>query len=235
MAASDKRIADNLSRVQHVIATAAQRSGRSADDVTLVAVTKYVDLPEIEPLLQAGCRNLGESRPQELWRKAEALADSGATWHMIGHLQRNKARRTVPLVTLLHSGDGERLLNAIDRIGQELSATTETLLEVNISSDETKHGLRPDQVEPLLPQLATLSHVRIRGLMAMAAWGGSPEDARRDFVRLRELRDQIRENCPPGITMEHLSMGMSGDYEVAIEEGATLVRVGSALFEGVLR
>jgi pyridoxal phosphate enzyme (YggS family) len=152
---------------------------------------------------------------------------------MIGHLQRNKARRTLPLVTLLHSGDSLRLLETVEEWAAEMGRTTDVLVEVNVSGDATKHGLAAGEVEPLLPRLAELSHVRIRGLMAMARWGGTLDEARADFVRLRELRDRLLTSCPPQISLQELSMGMSGDFEVAIEEGATLVRVGSALFEGV--
>ena len=231
----NQRIAENVARIQDKIAAAAARGGRAPREITLVAVTKYVDAPVIEAVLQAGCVHLGESRPQELWRKADLLAGREVCWHMIGHLQRNKARRTVGLVELIHSGDSRRLLEAVDRLGHEQEIAVPVLLEVNISGDPAKHGLAPEQVEPLLPDLANLTHVRIRGLMAMAAWGGTVDQARRDFANLRQLRDRLRANCPPGIGLDELSMGMSGDYEAAIEEGATLVRIGSALYEGIER
>jgi pyridoxal phosphate enzyme (YggS family) len=227
------RIADNVARIRQSIAAAAERSGRSAADVLLIAVTKYVGEAEIEALVAAGCHELGESRPQDLWRKAIELQGRPIHWHMIGHLQRNKARRTLPLVTLLHSGDSRPLLETVERLSEEAELTTDVLVEVNVSGDATKHGFAPEEIEPLLPQLAQLSHLRVRGLMAMARWGGTLEEARRDFVQLRELRDKLAANCPPGVSLSELSMGMSGDFEVAIEEGATLVRVGSALFEGI--
>jgi len=229
----EQRIADNVARVRQAIAEAAARSGRRADDVTLIAVSKYVGTAEIDALLAAGCRDLGENRPQDLWRKAEQLRDRTIRWHMIGHLQRNKARRTLPLVTMLHAGDSWRLLEAASQHLQQSQQTLDVLIEVNVSGDEAKHGFGPEEVESLLPQIAQLAPLRVRGLMAMARWGGTPDDARRDFVRLRELREGLAVSCPPQISLHELSMGMSGDFEVAIEEGATLVRVGSALFEGV--
>ncbi len=229
----EQRIADNVARVRQAIADAAARSGRCAEDVTLIAVSKYVGAAEIDALLAAGCRDLGENRPQDLWRKAEQLRDRPIHWHMIGHLQRNKARRTLPLVTMLHAGDSWRLLEAASQHLQQSQQTLDVLIEVNVSGDEAKHGFGPEEVEPLLPQIAQLPQLRVRGLMAMARWGGTPDDARRDFVRLRELRERLAVSCPPQISLHELSMGMSGDFEVAIEEGATLVRVGSALFEGV--
>jgi len=228
-----QRIAENVSRVRRAIADAAARSGRRAEDVTLIAVSKYVGVAEIDGLLAAGCRDLGENRPQDLWRKAEQLRDRPIRWHMIGHLQRNKARRTLPLVTLLHAGDSWRLLEAAAQHLQQSGQLLDVLIEVNVSGDVSKTGFGPEDVEPLLPQIAQLPHLRVRGLMAMARWGGTLDDARRDFVRLRELRDRLAASCPPEISLHELSMGMSGDFQVAIEEGATLVRVGSALYEGV--
>jgi hypothetical protein len=222
-----------VARVRQAIADAAARSGRRAEDVTLIAVSKYVGVAEIDALLAAGCRDLGENRPQDLWRKAEQLRDRPIRWHMIGHLQRNKARRTLPLVTLLHAGDSWRLLEAASQYLQQSGQMLDVLIEVNVSGDVSKTGFGPEDVEPLLPQIAQLPHLRVRGLMAMARWGGTLDDARRDFVRLRELRDRLAASCPPEISLHELSMGMSGDFEVAIEEGATLVRVGSALYEGV--
>ncbi|HEY2839640.1 MAG TPA: YggS family pyridoxal phosphate-dependent enzyme [Pirellulales bacterium] len=226
-------IIDNLNRVRERIAAAAMRSGRDPKAITLVAVTKYASTESIAALVEAGCRDLGESRPQQLWGRAPEFAANGVRWHLIGHLQRNKVARTLPLVSLVHSCDSLRIAEAIDQAAaQQGIGPIESLLEVNISGDPAKGGFAADEVEPALAQLAALSHVRIRGLMAMA---GKPDDdtaARSDFCRLRELAERLRLNSPTGITFDELSMGMSGDYEVAIEEGATIVRVGSALFEG---
>lgn len=228
-----ERIADNVARTRQTIADAAQRSGRQPDDVSLIAVTKYVGVEEIDALVAAGCTEMGENRPQQLWAKADQLQDRPIHWHMIGHLQRNKARRTLPVVKLLHAGDSLRLLEAVDRLSQEAGQVTDVLVEVNVSGDATKHGFAADEVEPILPKLAELAGLRIRGLMAMASWGGSLDEARQDFIRLRNLRDELAASCPTGISLQELSMGMSGDFEVAIEEGATMVRIGSALYEGI--
>jgi len=216
------------------MAEAAARSGRPADAVRLVAVTKYVGAAEARVVVDAGCRTLGESRPQPFWDKAEALADADVEWHMIGHLQRNKVRRTLPLVAMVESADNPRLIGAIDRIAAEASLRVPLLLEVNVSSEEAKHGFAPTEVEPFLEQLPGYRHVEVRGLMCMASFSGGADAARRDFSALRELRDRLRADCPDGVRLDELSMGMSGDFEVAIEEGATIVRVGSLLFEGVL-
>jgi pyridoxal phosphate enzyme (YggS family) len=224
------RIAENVARVRGQIADAAARSGRAASQITLVAVTKYVSAETVRPLIAAGCVDLGESRPQQLWEKAAALGDLPLRWHLIGHLQRNKVHRTLPLVTMMHSVDSSRLLAAIE---EEQLGVLPVLLEVNISGESAKQGLAPEAIEPFLAQAAGCRHVAIRGLMGMAGLEGGLETARRDFAALRELRDRLRPRCPPGVTLDELSMGMSGDFEVAIEEGATIVRVGSALFEGI--
>jgi len=227
------QIAENLGQVRERIADASLRSGRKPDDVLLVAVTKYVGLEMIEPLIDAGASVLGESRPQQFWPKAEALADRPIRWHMIGQLQRNKIRRTLPLVEMIHSAESARLVGAIDRIAGDLSLRMPLLLEVNVSGDETKHGFSPKELEAELSNLATCRNVEIRGLMCMAGLGTDAEGARGDFAALRGLRDRLRVNCPSEVKLDELSMGMSGDYEVAIEEGATIVRVGSALYEGL--
>lgn len=228
-----RRLAENLSRVRGRMAEAALRSGRTADAVTLVAVTKYVDAETARALVAAGCRDLGESRPQELWHKAEALAEAAVRWHLVGHLQRNKVARTLPLAVLLHSGDSVRLLESIDVEASRLGRTVPLLLEVNVSGDAAKHGFRPDEVERLAEQLVRLTHVEVRGLMAMAGREGDLAAARRDFAALRCLRDRLQTVWPERLRLAELSMGMSGDFEAAIEEGATIVRVGSALFEGL--
>ena len=231
------RVADNLASVRERIAAAAARSGRSASAVMLVAVTKSQPEPAIRALLAAGCRDLGESRPQELWAKSEALgsATTGRPiyWHLIGHLQRNKLRRTLPLVTLIHSADSLRLIQAIDAQAHAESLMVDCLLEVNISGEDAKHGLAPHEVEPLIAQLGSLKRLRVLGLMGMAALEGGSDVARRNFAALRELRDRLAPSFPPNVVLNELSMGMSGDFEAAIEEGATIVRVGSALFAGI--
>jgi PLP dependent protein len=228
------RIGENVARVRERIDAAAVRSGRQGKEINLVAVTKYVSTAEIRALVEAGCTDLGESRPQQLWQKAEELADLPICWHLIGHLQRNKVRRTLPLVSMIHSTDSLKIIKTIDETADELDRRVSLLLEVNTSGESAKGGFQPDDVEHLLPELSTFRHVEIRGLMCMASLEGGQATARRDFAALRLLRDKLVLNCPPDIVLDELSMGMSGDYETAIEEGATIVRIGSALFEGVV-
>lgn len=226
-----RSIAENVAEVRAKIAAAAARSGRRADEVTLVAVSKYVGDAEIAELLAAGCRDLGESRPQDLWRKAPLFQSPLPRWHFIGHLQTNKIDRTLPLTALVHSLDRESLLDPLQRSAQKQSLVVPVLLEVNISGDAAKHGFRAEELAPVLEKLAALPNLAVRGLMGMAGLESDTDQTRREFASLRELRDRLLKNCPPSVQLNELSMGMSGDYEIAIEEGATLVRVGSALFE----
>jgi pyridoxal phosphate enzyme (YggS family) len=228
------RLVENLARVRERIATAAERAGRAPGEVTLIAVTKYVDVDLARQLFEAGCEDLGESRPQELVAKAEALAELPIRWHMIGHLQRNKARHVVQYASLLHSGDSWRLLEELNRIAEARHQPFDVLLEVNISRDEAKHGFDHEQLEALLPQLGNLGHLNIRGLMAMSGFHASLEEAQFQFEQVRQLRDRLIPIEPANMQLRELSLGMSDDLEAAIAAGATMVRVGSALFEGLV-
>lgn len=224
-------LGERLAGIRARIAEAARSSGRTADAVRLVAVTKYVDVEQAEALARAGCHDLGESRPQELWRKAGAWTAEPVRWHLIGHLQRNKIERTLPLVWMIHSADSLRLLDALEAAAAARQATARVLLEVNISGDATKHGFDPGEIEGHLPQLCAYRSLAIRGLMAMAAREGDLDQARREFAALRVLRERLQSAAGDQLALDELSMGMSGDYLVAIEEGATIVRIGSALTE----
>ena len=224
-------IAENVAEVRGRMAAAAAEAGRRAEDVRLVAVTKYVGPDEIRAVVAAGCTDLGESRPQQLWERAAQLRDLSVRWHMIGHMQRNKVDRTLPPVAMIHSLDSLRLAEAIDAAAGKLDGKVPVLLEVNISREPAKQGFAPEAIEPLLPQLTDLKHIEIRGLMCMAGLEGGSDEARRDFGHLRALRDRLQASYPATVRLDELSMGMSGDYEIAIQEGATIVRIGSALFE----
>ncbi len=225
-------IPDNLARVRSRMADAARRSGRDPATIRLVAVTKRRPPEWVRPLVEAGVRDLGENYPQELWGKVEALADPSIRWHLIGHLQSNKAKRTLPMVRMVHGVDSIRLLQAIEGFSVEAPEPPAVCLQVNVSGEEAKHGWNPDILLRVADALLDKGRGRVPivGLMTMAGYGTTDEEARPAFARLRQLRDQIRERT--GLTLPELSMGMSGDFEAAIEEGATLIRVGSALFEG---
>lgn len=227
------RISEHLGHIRQRIAAAAAKSGRAAESVTLVGVTKYADAAAAREVFEAGCPDLGESRPQQLWAKAAELADLPVRWHLIGHLQRNKIERTLPLASLIHSADSLRLIAAIDLSAAAQNLVVPILLEVNISGEPAKHGFTPGEMAARLEDVAAFEHIRVLGMMAMAGLEGDLDSTRREFARLRELRDELRRSIPPAISLDELSMGMSGDFEAAIEEGATIVRVGSALFEGI--
>ena len=225
------KISENLARVRARICDAAASCHRPEDSIELVAVTKYVE-PDIAKLVvDAGCFSLGESRPQELWRKAGEITEPSVAWHLIGHLQRNKVRKTLPLVTLFHGCDSRRLLDELEQEAARQQRTVPLLLEINISGDSAKHGFAPHELDRLIGDLATFSHLQIRGLMTMAALAGGEQAARENFASLRMLRDRVSKNCPDGVSLDELSMGMSRDFESAIKEGATMIRVGSAIFQ----
>jgi PLP dependent protein len=228
-------VADSLASVEGRIRAACARAGRARAEVTLVAVTKTVPVGVAALLPRLGLFDLGESRPQELWRKSAALP-AGVRWHLIGHLQRNKVERTLPLAYRIHSVDSLRLLGALDAAGAALDPRrlpVEVFLEVNASGEPSKHGFVPAEVPGLAAALGRLRSLRVVGLMTMAAYEEDPERCRPTFALLRTLRDRLREEAGPEHPLEELSMGMSNDFEVAIEEGATTVRLGTVLFEGV--
>jgi pyridoxal phosphate enzyme (YggS family) len=228
-----ERLRQNLTDVQGRIAEAAQRSGRSPHDVALVVVTKRHPPERVRPLVEFGVKDFGENYPQELWKKVDQLGDLDVRWHLIGHLQGNKAKKTLPMVTMIHSVDSLKLLNQLDALETETAGREfpSVCLQVNTSDEAAKHGWSPEELLADADAIANVGRVPIVGLMTMAAWGTSSETARPSFVRLRRLREELRSRT--GLALEHLSMGMSGDFETAIEEGATLVRIGSALFEGI--
>jgi pyridoxal phosphate enzyme (YggS family) len=222
-------LSDRLAAVRARIAAACRRAGRDPAGVTLVTVTKTVPPAVARVAAELGAADLGENRPQELWRKSAEVP--AARWHLIGHLQRNKIDRTVPLVTLIHSVDSDRLLAALDAFGRKRGEPVPVLLEVNCSREAAKGGFSPEEVPALGDRLAGLTGVSVRGLMTMAAYADDPETARPAFAELRRLSDELRTRA--GLELPHLSMGMSNDFEVAVEEGATFVRIGTTLFEGL--
>ncbi|HLW66822.1 MAG TPA: YggS family pyridoxal phosphate-dependent enzyme [Gemmataceae bacterium] len=231
---SDSRtlLAQRLHDVRERIAAACRRAGRSPHEVTLVAVTKTVDSKIAQLLPELGIFDLGESRPQELWKKAAELPNT-VRWHLVGHLQRNKIERTLPLAKWIHSVDSARLVEALEQECRKHQVHARVLLEVNASHEEAKQGFEPRQVPEIAKILSKYPHIEISGLMTMAALSDDPELARPTFAELRHLRHQLRELLGQPNALPELSMGMTNDFEVAIEEGATLVRIGSALFEGL--
>ena len=233
------RLNENISRVRDQIQYAVNHAGRTLDSVKLVAVTKYTTTDDgiISALVAAGCYDFGESRPQLLVEKALYFSEhqSKINWHLIGSLQKNKIRKLLPYVSLIHSLDSVPLIKAIDRIATEESLPpVRGLLEVNISGDESKQGFKSKEVASALDVIAKLQNIRICGLMCMSGLHSTNDERRAEFAAARILAEKLAENCPDYCTMRELSMGMSDDFQIAIEEGATLVRIGSLLFEGVL-
>jgi pyridoxal phosphate enzyme (YggS family) len=230
------RLRANLERVGDAITEACGWAGRSAD-VEVVAVTKSVDVPVIRTLLELGITNLGENRVQQLVQRAVELASVPGIpqlrWHMIGHLQRNKVKSLLAHSQVIHSVDSSRLALEIQRQAAAAGLTVEVLIEVNVSGEASKEGIAPAEAENLAREIEGLPNLNLRGLMTMAPLGLDADAARPHFAGLRRLLFELCERGAVGRDCDELSMGMSGDFRVAVEEGATIVRLGSILFEGL--
>jgi pyridoxal phosphate enzyme (YggS family) len=222
----------NLAEVEERLSAACRRSGRKRSAVTVVAVTKSVDAAIAARLPTVDIHDLGESRPQELWRKAAALPRT-VQWHLIGHLQRNKVEATLRLVRLIHSVDSPRLLAALEEEAARQDLHPAVLLEFNLIRDPARHGFVPEDLTDLISQLRGVRRLQVRGLMTMAAFEENPERCRPTFAGLRQLRERLQTELGTVHRLEELSMGMSNDFDIAVEEGATLVRLGTILFQGL--
>lgn len=220
-------IAQNLQEVRAAITAACQRAGRDPSAVRLVAVSKTVDLERLRAAVDAGQDLFGENYLQEARDKIAALGRQ-VGWHLVGHLQSNKARGAVELFDLIHAVDRFKLAAALDAAAARLGQVQDVLIQINQAGEATKSGVEPGAAPELLKEVARLPHLRILGLMTMPPWFPDPEAARPYFRALRALRDHLRGLT--GLPLDELSMGMSGDFAVAVEEGATLVRVGTAIF-----
>jgi PLP dependent protein len=228
MARTGAGVRERLARVREHISAALERSGRASDEVRILGASKYYEPAQISALEEAGVDLLGENTAQDLLRKQEAFGDR-FEWHFIGHLQRRKARVVVPRVSLIHSVDSVRLIRELAKRAPEGSAV-EVLFQVNLSGEDSKYGVAEGEVETMLGAAAeTGGRVRARGFMTIAPLVEDPEDVRYVFAKLRAIRDRLRQSWSPYFDLSELSMGMSGDYEVAVEEGATLVRIGRTL------
>lgn len=226
-------IVENIAEIRERVAAAARRAERSPDDVTLMAVTKTFPVDAIREAYAAGIRVFGENRVQEFGGKFDGVHDlAGAEWHMIGHLQTNKAGKAVELFSAIDSIDSVKLAERIDAAGRAAGKQVDVLIEVNVGGEAAKSGVAPAsrELEDILLTAPRLDHVAVRGLMTVPPFAENPETARPFFRRLRELRDLISARTLPGVEMGVLSMGMSHDFEVAIEEGSSCVRIGSAIF-----
>lgn len=226
-------ILDNIARIRERIHEAARRAGRGPESIALMAVSKVVESERIREAYQAGIRVFGENRVQEFADKASAVRDlENAEWHLIGHLQTNKAKRTIEIFYAVDSVDSLRLAQKLDQAAESYGKVLPVLIEINVGGEENKSGILLDspELEELLRGMEKLEHLQVRGLMTIPPYSENPEGARPYFGKLRDLRGTIAARKLPRIQMEVLSMGMSHDFEVAIEEGSTCVRIGTAIF-----
>jgi pyridoxal phosphate enzyme (YggS family) len=223
-------ISDNLDRIRERIGRACARAGRNPGEVTLVAIAKTFPSERIQDVIRAGVRDVGENYVQELLQKRAALSHEEVRWHFVGHLQSNKVKQIAGWVALIHAVDSADLVREIDRRAATAGRTIECLVEVNTTGERSKFGVPPDRTAALVTELSGCTNVSIDGLMTIGPFLPDPEGSRPMFRRLRELREEIAGLGIPNAPMRHLSMGMTGDFEVAIEEGATLIRIGTAIF-----
>ncbi len=228
-----KIIEKNLLELQARIESACSRSIYNQESVELVISTKYVDADVIRILSELGVPCIGENQLQATERKKEGLNDLDLRWHMFGHLQRNKVKKAVRIFDLIHSVESVTLAMEINKESEKLGKNTRVLVEVNVSGEETKYGLSPEETIPFLCEINNLESIKVEGLMTMMPIVDDPETCRPMFKELRELSERIRDENIQNVEMNILSMGMTQDFEVAIEEGANLVRIGSAVFEGI--
>jgi pyridoxal phosphate enzyme (YggS family) len=219
-----------LEQVRERIRQAAETCGRDADSVRLVAVSKTIAAGTVKEAIEAGVKILGENYIQEAREKFNALVHYPVSWHFIGHLQSNKAKYAVRLFDLIHSVDSVKLARELNKQAKKVDKIQQILVQVNISAEDTKSGTSAKEAPGLISEISQLENLSIRGLMTMPPYFYQPEKVKPFFAALRELRDQIKAKAPPNVSLEELSMGMTGDFEVAIQEGATLVRIGTAIF-----
>lgn len=222
-------IHENLAEVEERVAKACKRAGRNREEVTLIAVSKTKPVEDVREAMADGIIDFGENKVQEIMDKYEAIPEK-LNWHMIGHLQRNKVKYIVDKVCLIHSVDSLRLAKQIDEEAKKKNLVCPILVEVNVAGEDTKFGVSVEETEDLIREIAKLSNVQVRGLMTIAPFVDNPEDNRVHFKTLKNLSVDIKRKNIDNIDMNILSMGMTGDYEVAIEEGATMVRVGTGIF-----
>lgn len=223
-------VKENIARLQGEIYRTAIQAGRNPADIRIIAVTKNVPVDRIIPALGEGVTDLGENRVQELLDKQPGL-DPGLRWHMIGHLQTNKVKSIIGKIFLIHSLDSWRLAVEIDGRSREAGIVSEVLVQVNVAGEETKYGLEPLEVADFIREGMSLKGLSIKGLMTIAPYTGDPGEVRPVFAKLRGLFNDIR-NKMPEVPLTHLSMGMTNDFLVAVEEGATLLRIGTGIFGG---
>lgn len=219
----------NFERINERISTAALKAGRNREDVKLIAVSKTVDAEIVKKALEYGVTDLGENRVQELCDKADII-DMKCNWHLIGHLQTNKVKYIIDKVTMIHSLDSMELAVEIQKRAEKAAKWIEVLVQVNIAAEDSKFGIKPEETLGFIKKLAVMGNIRVKGLMTIAPLAENPEDVRWVFASLRKLLIDISKENIDNIDMDYLSMGMTNDFEVAIEEGSSMVRIGTAIF-----
>jgi pyridoxal phosphate enzyme (YggS family) len=222
-------IKENIDNVEKRIQAACDRSGRKREDVLLLAVSKTIDVPRIKEAVDCGLTSLGENKVQEIMDKYEPMGE-GIHWHLIGHLQTNKVKYIIDKVELIHSVESMKLAEKISKLAQERNLTANILLEVNVAEEESKFGIKPSECEEMVRKISVLPNICIKGLMTVAPFVENPEQNRVYFRQLRQLLVDINSKKIDNVNMDVLSMGMTNDYEIAVEEGATIVRVGTGIF-----
>lgn len=222
-------IEENIEAVRKKIENACQRAGRTVDEVTLIAVSKTKPVEDIRIAYNTGIRDFGENKVQELSDKYPVLPED-IRWHLIGHLQTNKVKYIVDHVTMIHSVDSVKLASQIEKEAVKKEVEVDILIEVNVADEDTKFGLKEEETAKVIKEISNFPHVHVKGLMTIAPYTNVPEENRIYFRKLRQLSEKIKALALPNVEMKELSMGMTGDYEVAIEEGSTFVRVGTGIF-----
>jgi len=223
-------VKENLEKLNTRIKEIASRVDRNPDDIKLIAVTKTATIDQIKEAISAGVKMIGENKVQEAQKKYQIFANDNIEWHLVGHLQTNKVKFAVEMFDLIHSVDSLKLAKEIDKRSIQFEKTTDILIEVNVSGEKTKYGIRPEELEYFLKGINEFSGIRIRGLMTIAPIVMNKEEVRPYFSKLRELTEKINAMAIKNVRLNYLSMGMTDDYEIAIEEGANMIRIGRGIF-----
>lgn len=222
-------IEENIIEVKRRVEEAAKKAGRNPEDVLILAVSKTIDVPRIKEAVQCGLNSLGENRVQEIMDKYEPMGE-GINWHLIGHLQTNKVKYIIDKVCLIHSVESLKLADEINKKAEKAGIIMDILVEVNIANEESKFGIKPEDCESFIRELSKMKNINVKGLMTVAPFTENPEENKVYFKGLKDLLVDINNKKIDNINMSELSMGMTGDFEVAVEEGATIVRVGTGIF-----
>jgi len=222
-------IRDNIDEIKEKVNNILAKKGLSFDDITLVAVTKTIDIDRINEAINLGITDIGENKVQEILDKYNSI-DKSVKWHMIGHLQSNKVKYIIDKVHMIHSLDRMSLAKEIQKRAEEHDVFVDTLIQVNIAEEESKFGLKKEEVIPFIESIKDFNRIRIKGLMTIAPYAENPEEVRFVFRELKALFEEIKELNIPNVEMKYLSMGMTNDYEIALEEGANIIRIGTGIF-----